>query len=32
MTLRLRVKVLLHVWSYDFYETRRYPLNNSDVI
>ena len=31
VTLRLRAKVLLHVWPYDFM-TRRYPLNNSDVI
>ena len=31
MTLPVRAKVLLHVWSYEFMK-RRYPLNNSDVI
>ena len=24
VTLRVRAKVLLHVWSYDFYGTRQY--------
>ena len=34
MTLRLRAKVLLHVWSYDIYDMIYlcYPVNNSDVI
>ena len=31
MTLRLRAKVLLHVWSYDFYNMSS-PPNNNDVI
>ena len=31
MALRVRAKVLLHMWSYDFM-TRHYPLNNSDAI
>ena len=29
MTLRVRAKVLLHVWSYDFYDMR-YQLNILD--
>ena len=29
VTLR---KVLLHVWSYDFYNSTLYPLDNSDVM
>ena len=28
MTLRIRAKVLIHVWSYDFYDMTFYPLNN----
>ena len=39
MTLRLRAKVLLHVWSYDFYNTtfstgkqRRHMINNFIII
>ena len=31
MMLSLCTKVLLHVWSYVFYDIS-YPLNNSDVI
>ena len=30
--LRIPAKVLIHVWSYDFYDTTLYPLENSDVI
>ena len=31
MTLLVRAKVLLYVWTYDFL-TRRYPMNNNFVI
>ena len=31
MTLHVRAKVLLHVWSYDFM-TGCFPLNKGDVI
>ena len=31
MTLHVRAKLLLNVWSYAFM-AQRYPLNNSDVI
>ena len=31
MTLRLRAKVLLHVWSFNFYDTTL-STDNSDVI
>ena len=32
MTLPVRAKVLLRMWSYVVFMTRRYPLNNSDLM
>ena len=31
MTLRLGAKVLLHVWSYDFYDTTSYDKRVSNM-